>query len=202
MNYFSEKEAENFLKKNGFEVIEGKVVNSKFKLKKSIKKVGLPFVMKVYGKRIVHKSKLGGVKTNIRTVSEAIYEFDYLKKIKGSSGVMIQRQFFGKEFFLGIKKTPEFGHVIIFGAGGSKVEEEKDVVFRVSPFDKNEARKMIKETKIGKSLSKMLENCLIENLLKLCEVSLNHKRIFELDINPFTFSKGKGKVVDARIVWD
>jgi len=201
MRLMSEKSAEDFLEKEGFMVVERGFVKNKRGIQKIVKEVGLPCVMKVSGNRIVHKRKLKGVK-NINTYSESLYEFSKLMRIKGSNGVLIQKKFPGKEFLIGIKKTPEFEHVLVFGFGGTKVEEKKDVSFRVCPIDKKEVRKMIKETKIGKILSKKLMKCLQENILKLCKLIEKYPNISELDLNPFTFSRGEGKIVDARIVFE
>jgi len=202
MKIFAEKEAEKFLKKKGFEIIDGFFVSSAVGLKKSLKKISLPCVMKVSGPRIVHKGGLKGVKTRIRTYSEALQELKDFKKFKGATGVIIQKRFFGKEFLLGIKKTPEFEHVLVFGAGGSKVEEKKDVSFRVCPADKKDIKALIKETKVGKRLPKKTVEVLLENLTKLCTLVEKYPKISELDINPFTISKGLGKVIDARIVFE
>ena len=202
MKIFAEKEAEKFLKKEGFEIVEGVFVSSKIGIKGALIKLGLPCVMKVFGKKILHKHKVGGVKLNIKTYSEALGVFTSLKIIKGSQGVLIQKKFSGKEFLLGIKKTPEFAHVLVFGAGGSKVEEKKDVSFRVCPVDKRDMRAMIKETKIGKRLPKKTFEILFENLSKLCELVERHPTISELDINPMNISKKAGKIIDARIVFE
>ena len=202
MKIFAEKEAEKLLKNQGFEIVDGFFVNSKLGVRRVLKKIGLPCVMKVFGKKIIHKNKIGGVKMNIKTYSEALHIFTNLKKIKNSQGVLIQKTFSGKEFLLGIKKTPEFEHVLVFGAGGSKVEEKKDVSFRVCPVDKKDVKAMIKETKIGKILPKKSIDILCENLIKLCVLSEKFPKISELDINPFTISRIENKVIDARIVFE
>jgi acyl-CoA synthetase (NDP forming) len=46
---------------------------------------------------------------------------------------------FRKMFYFGIKKTPEFGHVLIFGDGGTDVEKKKDVSIRAVPIKKEDA---------------------------------------------------------------
>jgi len=202
MKVFAEKEAEKFLKKQGFEIIEGFFVSSAIGLKKALKKISLPCVIKVSGPRIVHKGGLKGVKTRVRTYSEALSDLKNFKKFKGATGVIVQKRFFGKEFLLGIKNTLEFEHILVFGSGGSKVEEKKDVSFRVCPADKKDIKAMIKETNIGKGLPKKTVEVLLDNLTKLCDLIEKYPKILELDINPFTISKDVGKVVDARIVFE
>jgi len=123
MRFYSEKAAEDFLENFGFRVIDRVSCKRKSELQKALSTVGLPCVMKVAGKNIVHKHKLGGIRLDINTYSDAISEFKSLTKIKGSSGVMIQKKIsFSKEFLLGVKKTEDFGHIVIFGSGGTNVE--------------------------------------------------------------------------------
>lgn len=201
MKLMTEKEAERFLEKQKFEIVEGIFVNSVLGVKKALKKIGLPCVLKASGSKIIHKYDIDGVKMNIRTLSEAIYEFKNLKSIKGVSEVLIQKPFSGKEFLIGIKKTPEFEHVLVFGSGGTKVEIKKDVAFRICPVDKKEIKSMIKETKIGRRLPKKSKEILEDHLMAVCKLTRLFPKIRELDINPFTIAKAQGKVVDARIVF-
>jgi len=198
----AEKEAEDFLAKEGFNVVLRSFVSKVAGIKRAISKVGFPLVMKVSGKNIVHKNKMNGIRTNINLYSQAVLEFMNLKKIKGSNGILIQKTILGKEYLLGIKKTREFGHVLVFGYGGIQVEEKKDVVFRVGPLNRDEVKIMIKETKIGTNLLKKDGDVIEKNLLRLSELVKRHPKISELDINPLIVRKGVGTVVDARISWE
>jgi len=202
MRLMTERKAEDFLSKKGFDIIESSFASSKFGVKRALKKIGLPCVMKVSGNKIVHKGVLGGVKTNIKTYSEALHEFSNFKRIRGSNGVVFQKKASGKEFILGLKKNKDFSHVLVFGKGGSDVERKKDVSFRVCPLKEKDIYNMIKETKIGKKLSKTFKEIIKENIFKLCDLSIEYPNIAELDINPLIISKKEGKVVDARIVFD
>lgn len=197
MKIFAEKEAEDFLRKENFDVVDSVFIRKKSEIKNAIEK--FPVVMKVSGKKILHKNSIGGVKTGIQNHEQALKVFDSLMKIKDGEGVIIQNQIEGDEFLLGIKKTPEFGHVIAFGIGGIEVEKMKKVIFRVCPMEENEMENMIKEIKNIKD-----ENLDVvkKNIAKLCSLSEKYPNISELDINPLMLSKGKAIVVDARIVFD
>ncbi len=196
----AEKEAEDFLKKNGFLIIENAFIKHSKQLFNVIKKFEFPFVMKVSGKTIIHKRKIGGVKLNIGSYESALKNYNKLKKIKGFEGVIIQKKIKGKEILIGLKKTPEFGHVIVFGQGGSDVEKKRDVSFRVCPLKKNDFIEIIKDTKAGKDLNDSEKNVLIKVLEKICSLSLKFPRISELDINPLIIENKKYYVADARIV--
>ena len=79
MKIFKEKEAEDFLLKKGFPIIEAEIFSNKKQAYLYAKKIGFPLVLKIVGK--LHKSDLRGVRVNIRE-EDFIYEFDDLKKIK------------------------------------------------------------------------------------------------------------------------
>lgn len=200
MKIFAEKEAEEFLEKRGFKIIKRIYIKKQGDLKKATKKIDFPLVIKVSGKKIIHKNKIRGIKINIKNYVQALKAFKKIKKIKDFEGAMIQKQVDGKEFLLGIKKTQEFGHVIAFGAGGIYTEKLKDTSFRICPFNKSEARKMIKEVNAARNLKRI--NMIEKNLIKLCQLVKKHPKIKELDINPLIVKGRKANIVDVRIVWE
>jgi acyl-CoA synthetase (NDP forming) len=202
MKVFTEKEAEEFLEKEGFKIIKRKHITSQSELRKIVNKIGFPLVLKVSGKKIVHKNKVHGVKTDIQNYEQALKAFHEIKKIKNFEEVMIQKQIKGEEFLLGIKKTPEFGHACAFGAGGIHTEKLKDISFRVCPFNKSEAKKMISEVKMAQNLNNKNTNIITKNLLKLCGLVKKYPKIKELDINPLIVTTKSAIIVDARIVWE
>jgi len=186
MKIFTEKQAENFLREKGFEIIETSFIKNEAELENELKKFKMPVVVKISSKQIVHKTKVNGVRLNIQNYCQALKAFRDLKKIKGFEGVLIQPQIKGKEFLLGLKKTADFGYVIAFGEGGTKVEEKKKVDFRVcgvSGFDE-----LTKDKRIQKLMSKLccLSNCNIESL----------------DINPLILEKEKAVIVDSHIIFE
>ncbi|MFH1364984.1 MAG: acetate--CoA ligase family protein [archaeon] len=211
--FYSEKEAENFLEKNGFSVVKRGCAEDEKELEKALKGFRFPVVMKVSGKTIVHKNMLGGVIGDVFTFRGALESFEKLKKIKGFEGVIIQEQLGvkemnssklgqikGKEVLIGVKKTKDFGHAICVGTGGVNTEKMKDVSFRIFPFDSREAEKMILETKISKNLGKEERKAVEENIMKVCNLIKKYPKIEELDINPLIVNGSRAVVVDARMV--
>lgn len=201
MKVFTERKSAGFLR-GDFNIIRSIYVRQKSDLKEAVEKIGFPCVAKAFGERIIHKSKLGGVVLNIKNYEGVSKSFDKFGKIKGFEGVVLQEQIKGKELLVGIKKTPEFGHVVIFGAGGSDVEKLKDVSFRVCDFDKKDAREMIDEVEFSKNLDEKEKKILVKVLLRMCKLVGKHRGISELDINPLIIHKGKEIILDSRIVWE
>lgn len=196
MKVFTEKEAEEFLRENAFDVAEGIFVKSEDSLEKL--KIKFPLVAKASGKNIIHKKKLGGVFTNIKNSKSLFEAFDQLKKIKGCEEVLLQETLKGNELFFGIKKTPEFSHVIVFGKGGTDVEKEKDVSFRICPAEKKDIKEMISGTKVSSSMSDEEKSFAQKTLANLCRLAKKYPKISELDINPML----NKKIADARIVFE
>lgn len=193
-----ENEAENLLENEGFNVVDRVLIKSKKQLK-SIS-ISYPLAIKVISKKAIHKAKIGGVILNIKNLDECEKAFEKIRKIDGFEGALIQKMMKGKFVILGLKKTPEFGLVIMFGKGGGEVEEKRDVSFRVCPIKSKDADEMIKEVKMYKELKNKEEIILIkQNVLKVSKLSEKYPEIEELDINPLIVNKDNAVIVDARI---
>jgi hypothetical protein len=66
------------------------------------------------------------------------------------SGFLVQQQVSSLgEIFVGARVDPDFGPLIVVGAGGVQVELYKDVAIRLAPIDEAEAREMINSTKVS-----------------------------------------------------
>lgn len=201
MKVWTEQKSGVFLKKFGFYVIKGFYVKSKSGLERVLKKIREPYVVKVFGEKIVHKRKLGGVALRVKNKEDVFKLYDEFKKIKDAEGVVIQEKIErDKEFLVGLQKTSDFGHVVAFGIGGSEVEKLKKVDFRVCPFGKKDALDLINEN--FKTLDLKEKKILVRVLLRCCDLAKKFPNIKELDINPLIISKGKGIILDSRIAWE
>lgn len=198
----NEKEAEIFLEKEGFKLVKRINIKKIEEIPKVEKEIPYPWVMKVNSSKIAHKAKLGGVILNIGSQIKAQEAFEKLEKIENFEEVMIQEQISGEEIIVGIKKTPEFSQVLMFGKGGSKVEEEKDISFRVLPITNKDTNDLIKEINFYRVLQE--KGCTIkeikELILKTGNLIKKHSNITELDINPAIVNSKELKIVDARLI--
>ena len=207
MKVFVEKDAEDFLEKNKFPVASRIAIKKEEEIEKAVKKLEFPISMKIIGKSILHKTDVGGVKLNIKDMNEAKRKFKELKKIKGFSGVLVQKFLNGSYVLVGLKKTREFGHVLAFGLGGIFTEVIGDVSFRICPVKEKDVDEMMQEIK-GKDIlygarGKKRNIKAVRNiLLKLSKLSEKYPKIKELDINPVIVNEKEAKIVDARIVFE
>lgn len=172
--------------------------------------IGYPVAMKIFSRKISHKTEVEGVKIGINSDLEVREYFDRMKgKLGGDlDGMVVQPMMKGREIILGLKKEDNFGHMLMFGLGGVYTEAVKDVAFRFAPIDRNEALEMMKEIKTFKTLTgyrefpKMDIESVADALVGLSNMAVSHSEIRELDINPLIVQKeGEGcKAVDVRII--
>ncbi len=203
MRMFTEKEAEDVLEKEGFDVVKRAVIVASKEITLLMDRLSFPWAMKILSQKIIHKKKQGGVVLGVQTIAQAKEVVEQFRKFEGYEGVTVQEMVKGDELILGINKTPEFGMVIMLGKGGSKVEEEKDVSFRVLPITKADAKEMILDLRYSAVLKNKKDSLkLIEkNLLLLSSFATGNPSIAELDINPLMVTDEHAWVVDARILF-
>ena len=70
MKIILEKEAEDFLEKNQFSVVNRNFIKNKYQLKNI--KLSFPWVMKVYSKKIIHKNKAARHKSRLNSALKSM----------------------------------------------------------------------------------------------------------------------------------
>lgn len=152
------------------------------------KDIGFPLVMKVVGP--AHKSEVGGVILGISSLQQVHENFQKLSAIPDAQGVQISKMESGVEIFIGVKKEPEFGHIITCGLGGIFVEVLKDIQYALAPVGHEQALQMIHSLKsypIIKGIrgKEGVDDAVIADAI--CKVSALLEaapQIKEMDINP------------------
>jgi acyl-CoA synthetase (NDP forming) len=97
----------------------------------------------------------------------------------------------------------------MFGLGGILTEALGDVVFRIAPLNETQARAMVSEIKASRLLGPFRgeaaadERKLVQTLLGLSRLGMEHPEIRGVDINPLIVGPdGRVKAVDALVVLD
>jgi acetyl coenzyme A synthetase (ADP forming)-like protein len=178
--------------------------------------IGWPVVIKVAtgGAESSHKSDYGGVRIGIASAAElesAAAELIQLSRDHGGGGRVTVQEMLGrgggKELILGLKTDPQFGPLVMVGAGGIYVEYTRDVAFRVAPIDEREADEMLRSLRTYPLLEgvrgepRLVIEAALEALLRLSQLASRHPEIAELDVNPFILTPemaGSGGV-DVRM---
>ncbi len=211
----NEFEATNLLSEFGINMNKCLLIKNKSELELIFKnEKNKKFVMKVVSNEIEHKTEVGGVKLNIKTLDEALKSFDNITeniltkkpniKIDGILiAPMIEK---GIEVILGAKIDPVFGPFIVFGLGGIYAEAIKDVAFVEAPANKKMVNEMIKRLKSSKIFEgdrgiKINYDSLVDTIVKLSNFIYAHKdHVKEIEMNPVIVNEKNVIGLDALII--
>ena len=194
-----EMEAKEILEAYGFVVPEGGVATTPEQAAGIANRIGYPVVMKVWSPDILHKTDVGGVRTNIRSEQDVMDVFDLMmyripKKAPHANilGICVEQQCTGgREVILGMNRDPRFGPLMMFGMGGKFVEVLEDVVFYPAPLTAEEAREMLLRTRTYNILRGARGeqgvdiDAIAEGLQRLSQLVTEFPQIKEMDINPY-----------------
>ncbi|MCF7830984.1 acetate--CoA ligase family protein [Candidatus Gracilibacteria bacterium] len=166
-------------------------------------------VLKISSPDAIHKTELKGVFLNVNSVKKFEEAWQNLSrsieiaKLKEAE-IQIQEQIeSGTEIILGINTDPNFGKVLLFGAGGIYTEIFHDTTLRVLPTA--DFPKMIQETKIGEVLQgargkKLAARELIKIMENLQQLVFDYPEIKSIDMNPVIITPKRAVVVDFKII--
>lgn len=213
----SEYESKKLLADNGVPVDLGYIAKTKAEVKEYAEKIGYPLVMKVESNDILHKSDVGGVMLNIKSLEQAEEAYDKILANAAQhapnakiNGILMQKMLkAGTEMIIGLNSDPQFGPMLLVGMGGVFVEVFKDAALYPVPLNHDEALHMLQSLKSFKLLNGYRGNppadigALTDMMVKIADFAYRKKdTLKELDMNPlFVYPKGEGvAIADALAV--
>jgi acyl-CoA synthetase (NDP forming) len=184
--------------------------------------IGFPVVMKISAPALSHKSDLGLVRLGVASTDEVRATYDELVRTAGTAGgqdvpiegvLVCETVSDGVETVVGVSQDELFGPMVMVGLGGILVEVLGDVAFRVPPFGRDEAERMVRDLK-GFPLLRGARGAPPADVGALVDVIMRVQRLAldlsdpsdlglaELDVNPLVVRpEGKGAVaLDALAV--
>jgi len=172
-------------------------------------------VAKLISPDLVFKSRIDGVRLGLESpeaVAAAARELmDKTRaaypqaRIEGVSVHPMLEDQHGLELYMGLADTPVFGPVLVFGHGGTAVEDSRDISLELPPLDLNLADALIGRTQIvrllegGASRPRLDREAVAHTLVKLSQITIDIPEILELDINPIVVRKEGLLGLDARM---
>lgn len=205
----SEYESKQLLSHFGIPVTREVLIHDIKELGAAAREIGYPLVLKGCSPDVRHKSEKGLIRMDIRNDREAERAFEEIvRTMNGQAGsILIQEMIRGqRELVVGLIRDPQFGPCVMFGLGGIFTEILKDVSFRMAPLEKNDALEMMKEIKGRRILEAVrgLEpvdlDALVDILISVGRIGLEHDAIKEIDLNPVIISGTRPIVVDALVI--
>jgi acetate---CoA ligase (ADP-forming) len=170
--------------------------------------LGFPVVIKAVGSRLEHKSELGAVVLNVRSAAEAAAAAQRLSALSATLLVEEMVSDGVAEVLVGVSVDPQFGQLLVLGAGGVLTELLRDSVSLLPPFTAAAIEAALGRLKLARLLAGYRGRppadvaALVQTALACTRyAAANLERLVELDLNPVIVRpQGSGAVaVDALI---
>lgn len=182
---------------------------------KDILKSSAHCVVKITSPDLPFKSQVDGVRLGLETPeSVALAADELIAHIKSTypeariSGVTVHPMLedrHGLELYLGLGDSREFGSTILFGHGGTAVEDRQDVSVDLPPLDLHLAQAFVRRTDVARLMDASRSRPALDKeavtlaLVKLSQIAIDLPEIMELDINPLVALPDRLVALDARI---
>lgn len=177
-------------------------------------RVGYPVVAKVASPQIVHKFDAGGVVLNLNSAGAVSEAFHRVVAVASGAGAEDQGPAAliepmvpeGQDIIVGCAHDPQFGPLVMFGAGGVEVEELADVAFALAPLSLGEAEQLLRATAAGRRLGRRRNQSprarkrvldVLQRLSRLaCDLT---EELEEVEINPLRVQSSEVVAIDVRV---
>lgn len=211
----TEAESKQLLAAYGIPTVETHVALTEDDAVQYAESLGFPVALKLFSETLTHKTDVGGVQLDLpdaaavrtawRRIQNVVSEKAGRKHFLGVTvQPMIARE--GYELILGSSIDPQFGPVILFGAGGQLVEVFQDRALGLPPLNATLARRLMERTKIFTALKGVrgrppVDLAALEQLLvRFSQLVAEQRWIAEIDVNPLLVSPAQMLALDARVV--
>ena len=170
--------------------------------------LGFPLVLKTAMPGIHHKSNQDGVRLGIRDQAAlAVGYLDLASRIGPRVLIAPMLVAPGAELLLGMFQDPQFGPVIMLGAGGLHVEALADVAYALPPFSAEHAARLIAALRIAPLLRSPRHRrpLALDEFFGMAArfsvlVAELGTQLAEIDLNPVIVHASGCTIVDALIV--
>ncbi len=208
----SEVESKSILSQYGIPTTRGKLITSPDQITEIPSQLSFPLVAKISAKKLLHKTEIGGVITDINNSRQLAEAYKTLMvrvqqyNVQEFTGILIEEQCSGfVEIIAGFTNDTVFGPTIMAGIGGIYTNLLNDVAFHILPATEDDIYTLLRKLK-GYSLIEgyraegIIRDELISIFMKLSRLALDGREyIHSVDCNPIIANKDRCIVADAAI---
>ncbi|MGE5539341.1 MAG: GNAT family N-acetyltransferase, partial [Gemmatimonas sp.] len=170
--------------------------------------------LKIDSPDIVHKSDVGGVMLGVapdavadsaRRMLAAVRTARPDARVAGLTVEPMAATADAIETIVGATRDPDFGPLVLFGEGGTRVEIAADRALGLPPLNASLARDMMSRTRVDRLLAGYRgkppadRDAVASVLVAVAELMLDLPAVAELDINPLLASPTGALALDARV---
>ena len=213
--WLDEAQAKSVLEAYGIPTVATRMVRNAEEAVDAAIALGFPVALKIVAPEIVHKSDVGGVALDLANGDEVRKAAMLMRQqvarasphahVQGFTVQAMVRRPRAQELILGIAGDEVFGPVLLFGAGGTRVELRKDTATELPPLNASLAHGLVARTRVGALLGAhrgqagVHQAALVDALLRLSQIACELPAVAELDINPLLADADGVLALDARI---
>jgi acyl-CoA synthetase (NDP forming) len=206
----SEYDSKQIISSYGIPVVGEVLVDDLNGAQRAARDLTYPVVLKVCSEEITHKTEKGLIKLDLRNDGDMEEAFNLLKdRCSGDvDKFLVQKMINGeRELVIGMNRDEQFGPCVMFGLGGIFTEILEDVSFRVAPISEQDALEMMEEIRGHKilgairGLKEVDKEMMVNSLIALGTIGLDHEAIQGIDVNPLVITDGKPIAVDALVTF-
>lgn len=153
--------------------------------------IGFPLVIKAVGAHLEHKSEVGGVVLNVRSTADAAVAAGRLRPLSNTLLVEEMTSDGVAEILVGVIVDPQFGQVLVLGAGGVLTELLAQSVSLLPPWTRESVASELSRLSVAKLLAGYRGKpagdvaALIDTILGVARyAAANHETLIEIDVNP------------------
>jgi len=211
----SEPEAKAVLAAYGIPVVETRIASSPEEAAEAARAIGLPVALKILCDGVTHKSDVGGVVLDLdsaegvtaaaRRIAARVARLHPQVTVQGFTVQPMARRPGAIELIVGAGTDPVFGPVVLFGEGGTAVEQLQDSAIGLPPLNLKLARELVEGTRVWRRLRGYRDrppahlDALLDVLLRVSQLLVDFAEVAELDVNPLLADAAGVLALDARM---
>jgi acetyltransferase len=167
--------------------------------------LGFPVVLKAHAPEIVHKTDVGGVHLDLRSPEDVRVAYH---RVKGLTSEVRLTPFVrgGIEALVGARRDPEFGEIVLVGAGGVWAEALGGAQIRTLPTSEGEFKEMVDAAPVAHMASHFRGGGavglqpLVAAARSIAWLLLALPEVTDVEVNPFVLSHQGSFALDARVL--
>lgn len=208
--FLSEPQARRLLESAKIPLVPSRLAKDEEQAVQAAREWGGSVVIKAVSPTLIHKSDIGAVKLNLDSEAKVRVACQQIQDALGKAGHTLESFIVSPmlqadaELIVGIQRDPDFGPMVMLGAGGVLVELLNDVQLCPAPLSADQALAMLNNLRCRPLLEgwrgrqPLDKEKLVHILVQLGQLALALPRLTELDINPLLIVDGQPMAVDAR----